>query len=108
MLNNVGALRHPLVRAAVAAIAALCFNASLSAGPAVKEAAMLPDDPGRTIAPANAHQSFIHIPDTPGVTVRKNIKIGLGKSVLLEFPRDVRDVMVSNPAAVDAVVLVLI
>ena len=36
---------------------------------------------------------------------RKNIKIGLGKSVLIEFPRDVRDVMVSNPAAVDAVVL---
>ncbi|MFN0218531.1 MAG: type II and III secretion system protein family protein [Hyphomicrobium sp.] len=54
---------------------------------------------------ASAHQSFIRLPDTGGATIRKNIKIGLGKSVLLEFPTDVRDVMVSNPAAVDAVVL---
>ena len=105
MLNKSGVRRHPVVRAAMMIIGALSFGASLSAGPAVKEAAMLPDDPGRAIAPTNAHQSFIHIPDTPGVPVRKNIKIGLGKSVLLEFPRDVRDVMVSNPAAVDAVVL---
>jgi pilus assembly protein CpaC len=58
----------------------------------------------RSITPTTAHQSYIKIPDT-GATVRKNIKLGLGKSVLLEFPRDVRDVMVSNPAAVDAVVL---
>jgi len=53
---------------------------------------------------ATAHQSFIRIEDTGG-PIRKNIKIGLGKSVLLEFPRPVRDVMVSNPSAVDAVVL---
>ena len=58
----------------------------------------------RAIAPANAHQSFIRVQDT-GAPVQKNIKLGLGKSVLIEFPRDVRDVMVSNPAAVDAVVL---
>ena len=47
MLNKVGVLRHPLVRAAVILIAAFSFGASLSAGPAVKEAAMLPEDPGR-------------------------------------------------------------
>lgn len=58
-----------------------------------------------TIAAANAHQSFIRVQDTGGAPIRKNIKIGLGKSALIEFPRDVRDVMVSNPAAVDAVVL---
>lgn len=54
---------------------------------------------------ATAHQSLIRIEDTGGAPVRKNIKIGLGKSALVEFPHDVRDVMVSNPAAVDAVVL---
>lgn len=59
----------------------------------------------RAIAPTNAHQSLIRIPDTGGAPVHKNIKIGLGKSVLIEFPHDVRDVMVSNPLAVDAVVL---
>jgi pilus assembly protein CpaC len=51
------------------------------------------------------HQSFIRIEDTGGKPIHKSIKIGLGKSVLLEFPRPVRDVMVSNPAVVDAVVL---
>lgn len=54
---------------------------------------------------ATGHQSLIRVPDNGGAPVHKNIKIGLGKSAMVEFPRDVRDVMVSNPAAVDAVVL---
>ncbi len=37
--------------------------------------------------------------------VRKSLKLGLGKSVLLEFSRELRDVLVSNPEAVDAVML---
>jgi len=53
---------------------------------------------------ASDHQSFIRIQDTGG-PIRKSIKIGMGKSVLMEFPRPVRDVMVSNPAVIDAVVL---
>ncbi len=77
--------------------------AALAGSPAAApDAGNLVDSAG--ISALGAHQSFIHIPDT-GVPVHKNIKIGLGKSVLIEFPRDVRDVMVSNPAAVDAVVL---
>lgn len=52
-----------------------------------------------------SHKSLIRISDDEAVPVRKNIRIGLGKSVLVEFPRDVRDVLVSNPQAVDAVVL---
>lgn len=59
---------------------------------------------GARLDALGAHQSFIRISDEGG-PVHRNIKIGLGKSVLLEFPRDIRDVMVSNPAAVDAVVL---
>lgn len=50
------------------------------------------------------HQSVIHIAET-GSRVARNVHIGLGKSVLVEFPREIRDVLVSNPAAVDAVVL---
>jgi pilus assembly protein CpaC len=53
--------------------------------------------------PAN-QQSLVRIEDT-GAPIRKTLKIGMGKSILLEFPRDVRDVMVSNPKVVDAVVL---
>ncbi|MGQ0457148.1 MAG: type II and III secretion system protein family protein [Hyphomicrobium sp.] len=60
---------------------------------------------GREIMPTSAHQSYIRISDQGELPIRKNIKVGLGKSVLIEFPRDVRDVMVSNPAAIDAVVL---
>ncbi|MGL4395280.1 MAG: type II and III secretion system protein family protein, partial [Hyphomicrobium sp.] len=59
----------------------------------------------RTLAASNHHQSLIRVDDSGGMPVKKNIKIGLGKSVLAEFPRDIRDVMVSNPQAVDAVVL---
>jgi pilus assembly protein CpaC len=62
------------------------------------------NDGPRTLPGANEHQSFIRVDDT-GTSIRKNVTIGLGKSVLIEFPRPVRDVMVSNPKAVDAVVL---
>ncbi len=87
------------VRAAVMLIGAglLCQIASAQPKRAVDEVV------GPDGAPGD-HQSFIRVQDTGG-PITKNIKIGLGKSVLIEFPRDVRDVMVSNPAAVDAVVL---
>lgn len=58
-----------------------------------------------TLEPASAHQSYIRVNEAEGLPIQRNIKIGLGKSVLIEFPRAVRDVMVSNPTAVDAVVL---
>ncbi|HVZ03252.1 type II and III secretion system protein family protein [Hyphomicrobium sp.] len=50
-------------------------------------------------------QSIVRIPETHGHPIHRSIKIGLGKSVLIEFPDGVRDVMASNPAVVDAVVL---
>ena len=88
-------------------LGALSGGASLSAGPApaAKSGAAAQIEAGRTIPPASAHQSFIRISEADGMPVRKNLKVGLGKSVLIEFPRDIRDVMVSNPSAVDAVVL---
>ncbi len=79
---------------------------SLLAGSASMAGPAAPVDKtdARALAGATDHQSLIRVPDTGG-QVHKNVKIGLGKSVLVEFTRDVRDVMVSNPAAVDAVVL---
>ena len=50
------------------------------------------------------HQSIIRVDDHGG-PVRRQLKVGLGKSVLLEFSRELRDVMVSNPEAVDVVML---
>ena len=104
MLKKVSLLRRPVAGVAVLFLAVMPWGAPLSAGQAVQEKIDV-ISPGRTIPAAGAHQSFIKISDSEPTPVRKNLKIGLGKSILIEFPRDVRDVMVSNPSAVDAVVL---
>ncbi len=113
MLNKVGLLRRPVLGATLLLLGALSFGTALSAGQnanpntnqSITDVKSDAPDPGRNIPTASAHQSFIRISESEPTPVRKNLKIGLGKSVLIEFPRDVRDVMVSNPAAVDAVVL---
>lgn len=104
MLNKVGVLRRPLAGAILALIGAASYATSITAGPANYGPGEEPVA-GRAIPAAGAHQSFIRISDSDTIPVRRNMKIGLGKSVLIEFPRDIRDVMVSNPGAVDAVVL---
>lgn len=81
-----------------AAALALVTNTSAFSGP--KGAADLYSETTQ-----GAHQSFIRLDDKGAGTIHKDLKVGLGKSVLLEFSRDVRDVMVSNPAVLDAVVL---
>ena len=100
-MRNKVITRWSLVLSALAGLA----TSSPFAGPAsTAESGAAPKSDARTLAAATDHQSLIRIQDTGGQT-HKNVKIGLGKSVLVEFPRDVRDVLVSNPAAVDAVVL---
>ena len=107
MRKKVGLLASPMLGAFVW-MAAAALGPLSAAGPAVANGNGAGNGAAvdaATIPSANAHQSLIRIPDTGGAPVRRNLKIGLGKSALIEFPRDVRDVMVSNPAAVDAVVL---
>lgn len=53
----------------------------------------------------SAHQSLVKIPESSRFPIRRAARVGLGKSVLFEFPREIRDVMVSNPQVMDAVVL---
>ena len=96
--GHVGRLALSLAMAGAAALSWTIAPAANANGDAIRDA-------GRNISSISAHQSFIRIGETGELPLRKNIKIGLGKSVLFEFPRDVRDVMVSNPAAIDAVVL---
>ncbi|MDX2287363.1 MAG: type II and III secretion system protein family protein [Hyphomicrobiaceae bacterium] len=92
--------------------AALVGIATLVAGFLIGPPANEAKANGRATPAANAHpgvdgahNSMLRIPDSHDIPVRRNVRIGLGKSVLVEFPRDVRDVLVSNPQAVDAVVL---
>ncbi len=59
----------------------------------------------RVAGSTESHQSLIRVPEGIAGNYNRIVRLGLGKSVLVEFPRPVRDVMVSNPQVVDAVVL---
>jgi pilus assembly protein CpaC len=102
MRKKVGLLSSPMLGAFVGLSAALVMDLGLA-----RHAAAGGSAGGGAVETltVTGHQSLIRVPDNGGAPVQKNIKIGLGKSAMIEFPRDVRDVMVSNPAAVDAVVL---
>jgi len=101
MPSNAGSLRRQ-IGSALAVAAAILFAVSMAAAAGGFDGEA---DGGAALKTVGAHQSFIRVEDNDGGPVRKSLKIGLGKSVLIEFPRDIRDVMVSNPRAVDAVVL---
>lgn len=100
MRKKVGLLSSPMLGAFVGLSAALVMDLGLA-----RHAAAGGSGAAMETVTVSGHQSLIRVPDGGGAPVHKNVKIGLGKSALVEFPRDVRDVMVSNPAAVDAVVL---
>ena len=50
------------------------------------------------------HRSILRIAESEHFPIRKKVRIGLGKSMMIELPREIRDVVVSNPEIVDAVV----
>jgi pilus assembly protein CpaC len=58
---------------------------------------------GGVRAQEGQHQSLIRVGDNGGAPVTRRIKVGLNKSVIVELPREVREVMVSNPKHIDAV-----
>lgn len=53
---------------------------------------------------ATQHKSVLHISASETTPVSRNVTIGLNKSMVVELPRDVRDVLVSSPSMLDAVV----
>ena len=94
--------------ARIAVLAALALLAATSISKAAD-----PDGPvGRTakrgfsapVAFNPDHQSTIRIRESDGLPVHKGIKLGRNKSALVEMPRELRDVIVSNPDIMDAVV----
>jgi pilus assembly protein CpaC len=50
------------------------------------------------------HQSVIRIRESDGLPLTKGITVGRNKSTMVELPRELRDVIVSNPDIMDAVV----
>jgi pilus assembly protein CpaC len=78
-----------LRKSAIAAVA-LCAIGMVHALPASAA------DPAATLNLASAN-------DSAGV-VQKSVKVGLNKSIIVDLPRDARDILVSNPSIADAVI----
>jgi pilus assembly protein CpaC len=78
-----------LRKSAIAALAA-CAIGMVHASPASAA------DPAARLSVASAN-------DSAGV-VQKSVKVGLNKSIIVDLPRDARDILVSNPAIADAVI----
>ncbi|MDA7949647.1 MAG: type II and III secretion system protein family protein, partial [Hyphomicrobiaceae bacterium] len=58
------------------------------------------------VAPAVAqseHTSVLRISSVAKLPAKRNVKIGLNKSMVVELPRDVRDVLASDPKILDIV-----
>ena len=54
--------------------------------------------------PAGAQQSAGHMTINPAeLSASRQVKIGLGKSLVIDLPRDAKDVLVSSPTVADAV-----
>jgi pilus assembly protein CpaC len=58
----------------------------------------------RGIPYSTEHQSVLRISEREGLPQHRGIKLGKSKSMLVELPRDLRDVIVSSPDIMDAVV----
>lgn len=50
------------------------------------------------------HQSLMRIRESDGLPLTRMIRLGRNKAMMVEMPRELRDVMVSSPDIVDAVV----
>jgi pilus assembly protein CpaC len=53
---------------------------------------------------SNDHQSLIRIRESDGLPQSRVVRLGRNKAMMIEMPRELRDVMVSDPGIVDAVV----
>lgn len=58
----------------------------------------------RDAASDSAHRSLLRIPATGPFPVQRRVAVGVDKSMLIELPVDVENVLVSNPEVVDLVV----
>jgi pilus assembly protein CpaC len=78
----------------------VCTVAAVAGGPASSQG---PAEPAWTLTDSN-HRSHIVIPPLTRFPITRKITIGVDKSLLIELPVDLKDVLVSNPNILDAVV----
>ena len=89
--------RHNLRGAAAAVMSLVCAAVAQAGGDADPAGAR-----GSGYDPV--HHSELILPPSGGRGVERKITIGLDKSVLVDVPEDIQNVLVSNPEIVDAVV----
>ncbi len=87
-------------RGAVLALAVVASTASAPARPALANGSSF----GGGTFIATDHQSVLRISDSDALPQTRVVRLGRNKAMLVEFPRELRDVMVSAPEIVDAVV----
>jgi pilus assembly protein CpaC len=93
-------MRMVLTRAACA-FALVALAVSAVSGPAIAQSS------GKKQAAKSADQGdlgIIQIPANANFPVSRKITLGVGKSQMLQFPMDLRDVMIADPSKVDALV----
>lgn len=61
-------------------------------------------DRGRAVDDMPVQQSVLQVPARGNFPMTKKVDLGKGKSLLVQFPFDLRDVLVADPETVDAVV----
>lgn len=62
------------------------------------------DESGQSTFVATSHQSVLRIKESDRLPASRSIKLGRNKAMMVELPRNLRDVMVSSPEIMDAVV----
>lgn len=98
--NSFGALFAGITGVAAAMLSPAGLDQALAQGSQGKRNTSAVQQPAFT----TDHQSSIRIGERDGFPVHRGIKLGRNKSVLVELSRELRDVVVSAPDIMDAVV----
>lgn len=96
MWKSPGAARSALVALVVSPLLAAMPIAAANAGPDEFEPVPMLTDP--------EHRSHMVVPAGGPFPIREKITIGVDKSMLIELPVEMKNVLVSNPEVLDAVV----
>ena len=85
-------------------LVALAFAAMTAALPLAAEAQTRAPAPEQTAFEDLDQHSVLTVPARANFPLAKRVSIGLSKSVLVQFPSELKDVLVADPEKVDAVV----
>jgi pilus assembly protein CpaC len=92
-----------MIKLARRTVAALMVGIGSFTGISAVDIASLPAVAGATETDV-VHSDFLKIGFDEPLPANRNVLLGLNKTMIVEVPRDLRDVVVSNPEYVDAVV----